>query len=193
MWQSLLCLVLSSCSHYDTDVLRGRDIHVTSIVSAPYLTRRTEVAADGGQYEGFMVDLLDAVADILGCRFIIKEVADNRYGMIVEGGAEAVPGGHGHLQPQWIGLIGELTRGDADLAVADLTITPARALAVDFTQPILDNGLVAVTGRSTTGRTVEELAGRDDLTFHVIKGGATEKFFQNTVDPVFKKIGEKIR
>jgi ABC-type amino acid transport substrate-binding protein len=190
MWQSLLCLVLSSCAQYDTDVLRGKEIHVTSIVAAPYLTHK----ADGGaQYEGYMVDLLDAVADILGCRFVIKEVADGRYGTSNEGGVAAVPGGRGHLQAEWNGMIGEVMRGDADLAVADLTVTPQRALAVDFSQPILDNGLVAVASHQVAGRSVEDLAARDDLTFLVTAGGATSKFFQNTVDPTHKKIAEKIR
>ena len=47
-------------------------------------------------------------------------------------------------------MIGEVMRGEADLAVADLTATPLRALAVDFTQPILENGLVAVASRQVT-------------------------------------------
>jgi ABC-type amino acid transport substrate-binding protein len=194
MWQSLLCLVLSSCAQYDTDVLRGKEIRVTSIAAAPYLIRKAGIAADGSvQYEGYMVDLLNAMADHLGCHFVIKEVADGRYGINKDSEVVAVPGGRGHLQAEWNGMVGEVMRGEADLAVADLTVTPARALAVDFSQPILDNGLVAVANRQVAGRSVEELAARDDLTYLVVAGGSTSKFFQNTVDPVQKKIAEKIR
>jgi|LakMenEpi03Aug12_release.lakeMendotaPanAssembly.Ray.scaffolds.fasta_scaffold306958_2 ABC-type amino acid transport substrate-binding protein len=185
MWQQLLCLVLSSCSHTDTDVLRGREIHVTSFLSAPYLIRNPD-AIDG--YEGFMVDLLDALADNLGCRFIIREVADGRYGMKKEGSD-----GHSRKE-EWTGMIGEVMRGEADLAVADLTATAARSLVVDFTQPILDNQLVAVANRGlATVTSLAELAERDNVTFLVMAGGSTSKFFQLTKDPVYRAVAEKMR
>jgi ABC-type amino acid transport substrate-binding protein len=201
MWQSLLCLVLSSCTQYDTDVLRGRQIRVTSIVSPPYLSRRAAADGDddaGGNvvhYEGYVVDLLNAMEELLGCQFVIKEVADGRYGMSTgEGAVAAGPGGRGgHLQDKWTGMIGEVMRGEADLAVADLRVSPQRILAVDFTQSIMDNGLVAVAGHQEAGRSVEELAAKADLTFLVVEGGSKAKFFQDTVDPTYKKIAEKIR
>lgn len=193
MWQQLLCLVLSSCSHTDTDVLRGRDVHVTSFVAPPYLIRRPESAAatagTSGGYEGFMVDLLDALAAILGCRFIIREVADGRYGMPKEGVAA---GNDGML---WTGMIGEVMRGEADLAVADLTATAARSLVVDFSQPILDNQLVAVANRwlSPSVQSLAELINRDEVTFLVVQGGSTSKFFQLTADPVYGNVRNRIR
>ncbi|EDO37276.1 predicted protein, partial [Nematostella vectensis] len=39
------------------------------------------------------------------------------------------------------GLIGELLRGEADVAIADLTITDARSRVVDFTHPFLHVGM----------------------------------------------------
>ena len=38
-------------------------------------------------------------------------------------------------------MIGELIRGEADLAVADLTITSKREEAVDFTHPFMNTGI----------------------------------------------------
>jgi len=38
-------------------------------------------------------------------------------------------------------MIGELIRGEADIAVADLTITSKREEAVDFTHPFMNTGI----------------------------------------------------
>ena len=39
------------------------------------------------------------------------------------------------------GMIGEVMRGEADIAVADLTINSYRELAVDFTYPFMTTGI----------------------------------------------------
>jgi ABC-type amino acid transport substrate-binding protein len=192
MWQQLLCLVLSSCSQPDTTVLHGSTAHVTSFLAAPYLIRRagppdpvTSATVDGA-YEGFVVDLLDALGRTLGSRFVIREVADNRYGM-------PKVAAEGHTKEDWTGMIGEVMRGEADLAVADLTATAGRSLVVDFTQPILDNRLVAVAHRQVAVRSLAELVALDDVVFHVVQGGSTSKFFQMTVDDVYKEMAAKTR
>jgi ABC-type amino acid transport substrate-binding protein len=188
MWQPLLCLVLSSCSHYDTGALKGSVVHVTSYLSTPNLIRReaASTANVSGNYEGFVVDLLDAMAGLLGCRFVVREVRDNRYGAMKVAAATNDPRG------EWTGMIGELMRGEADLAVADLRATAERSLVVDFSQPILDNRLVAVANRQVTVRTLAELAAVDDAVFLVLEGSSTARFFQSTEDPVYKQIAEKI-
>jgi len=153
-------------------------------VSAPYLIRNPS-GVDG--YEGFIVDLLNALGESLGCRFIIREVADGRYGTKKEGTSDS-------NKEEWTGMVGEVMRGEADLAVADMTVTAARSLVVDFTQPILDNYLVAVANKKMAAVTsLAELAARDDVKFLVNEGGSTSKFFQFTKDPVYRAIAGKIR
>ena len=54
---------------------------------------------------------------------------------------------------KWNGMIGELIRNEADMIVADLTITDDRTKVVDFTQPFMEVGvgiMVRVARRSAT-------------------------------------------
>jgi ionotropic glutamate receptor NMDA 1 len=63
----------------------------------------------------------------LGFKADLHVVKDGKYGALNDG--------------KWNGLIGELVRGEADLAIADLTITDSRSRAVNFTQPFLHSGM----------------------------------------------------
>ncbi|TMS07739.1 Glutamate receptor ionotropic, kainate 4 [Larimichthys crocea] len=65
------------------------------------------------RYEGFCVDMLKELADILKFKYRIRLVGDGLYG---------VPGANG----TWSGMVGELISRKADLAVAGLTITAER-------------------------------------------------------------------
>src|SRR5699024_7489011 len=51
------------------------------------------------------------------------------------------------------GMIGEVLRGEADIAVADLTINSNRELAVDFTYPFMATGISIIYKRPTTKET----------------------------------------
>ena len=42
---------------------------------------------------------------------------------------------------QWSGLIGEVVRGEADIALGDLTDSQERSMVVDFTQSFIDTGI----------------------------------------------------
>jgi len=50
-------------------------------------------------------------------------------------------------------MIGEVLRGDADIAVADLTINSNRELAVDFTYPFMTTGISILYKRPLTRET----------------------------------------
>ena len=41
-------------------------------------------------------------------------------------------------------MIGEVIRGEADIAAAGLTITPERETAIDFTKPFLNVGITGL-------------------------------------------------
>ena len=78
-------------------------------------------------YEGFAIDLIKAISEILNFKYNIKMVEDGTYGARRENG-------------EWGGMIRELMDGKADIAVADLTITYERESAVDFTMPFMNLG-----------------------------------------------------
>ncbi|KAK5868608.1 hypothetical protein PBY51_009608 [Eleginops maclovinus] len=80
------------------------------------------------RYEGFCVDMLKELADILKFKYRIRLVGDGLYG---------VPGANG----SWAGMVGELISRKADLAVAGLTITAEREKVIDFSKPFMTLGI----------------------------------------------------
>ncbi|ESP00208.1 hypothetical protein LOTGIDRAFT_238650 [Lottia gigantea] len=106
---------------------------VVSIISPPFLYRNNKT--DNGRpptgndrYEGYCKDLADALARELGLSYRMVIVKDNKYGVELE-------------NKSWNGIIGELRRGRADLAVAPLTITAERERVVDFSKPFMNVGI----------------------------------------------------
>ncbi|VDM42284.1 unnamed protein product [Toxocara canis] len=113
-------------------VLRERKtqrlLKVTSIIERPYVMPKRSL--DGAvEYEGFCVDLLDKLAENLNFDYKLYIVKDGKYGEPINGTAE------------WSGMIGEILRGSADMAVAPITVTARRLEVVDFTDPFLQLGI----------------------------------------------------
>ncbi|KAG7463090.1 hypothetical protein MATL_G00191700, partial [Megalops atlanticus] len=77
------------------------------------------------RYKGFSIDVLDALAKILGFKYEIYQVPDSKYGTQLPNGS-------------WNGMIGELISKRADLAVSAITITPERENVVDFSKRYMD-------------------------------------------------------
>ena len=61
---------------------------------------RSEPDEKGRMHEGFMIDLLDLIAEKLKFDYVVYEVADRKYG------AEVTPG-------NWNGMVGELMHRDS--------------------------------------------------------------------------------
>ncbi|XP_050787676.1 probable glutamate receptor [Gopherus flavomarginatus] len=95
---------------------------VTTILQDPYAMAR------GTELEGYCLDLLDALAKMLHFNYKVTIVKDGRYGAVSSGG-------------NWTGMVGEIVRQEADLAVAPLTITSARDEVISFTMPFLATGI----------------------------------------------------
>ncbi|XP_044301252.1 probable glutamate receptor [Varanus komodoensis] len=103
----------------------GKDLpalYVTTILEDPY------VMARGTELEGYCIDLLEKLSLMLHFKYKVGVVKDGKYGALGPNG-------------NWSGMIGEVVRKEADLAVAPLTITSVREDAVDFTQPFLHTGI----------------------------------------------------
>uniref|UniRef100_A0A8B9L1Y4 Glutamate receptor n=1 Tax=Astyanax mexicanus TaxID=7994 RepID=A0A8B9L1Y4_ASTMX len=96
----------------------------------PYVMLRSNYQELEGneRYEGFCVDMLKELADILKFKYRIKLVSDGVYG---------VSGANG----TWTGMVGELIARKADLAVAGLTITAEREKVIDFSKPFMTLGI----------------------------------------------------
>lgn len=88
------------------------------------------------QLEGYCVDLARLICEKkleIKCKFRI--VSDNIFG-------NKPP----NDQP-WNGMIGELVRHEADLAVAPLTITSQRESVVDFSKPWMNLGITILISK----------------------------------------------
>uniref|UniRef100_A0A674CWQ9 Glutamate receptor n=2 Tax=Salmo trutta TaxID=8032 RepID=A0A674CWQ9_SALTR len=112
---------------------------ITTILENPYVMLRPEHQALEGneRYEGFCVDMLRELAELLHFSYRLRLVADGVYG---------VPGANG----TWTGMVGELISRKADLAVAGLTITSEREKVIDFSKPFMTLGIsIMYTGHMT--------------------------------------------
>ncbi|XP_065103886.1 probable glutamate receptor [Paramisgurnus dabryanus] len=99
-----------------------KTLRVTTIKEEPYAMSK------GSELEGFCIDLLSALSKKLNFKYDIQLVKDGRYGITDESG-------------HWNGMIGEIVRGEADIAVAPLTLTAKREAVVDMTKPFMQTGL----------------------------------------------------
>ncbi|XP_054651158.1 glutamate receptor ionotropic, kainate 4 [Dunckerocampus dactyliophorus] len=113
-----------------TDTLFNTTLTITTILENPYvMLRPNHQDLEGNErYEGFCVDMLKELADILKFKYRIRLVGDGLYG---------VPGANG----TWAGMVGELISRKADLAVAGLTITAEREKVIDFSKPFMTLGI----------------------------------------------------
>ncbi|XP_008289516.1 glutamate receptor ionotropic, kainate 3, partial [Stegastes partitus] len=113
-----------------TDSLANRSLVITTILEEPYvMLKKSDKALVGNdRFEGFCIDLLKELANVLGFTYEIRLVPDGKYGSQDEKG-------------QWNGMIRELIEHRADLAVAPLTITYMREKVIDFSKPFMSMGI----------------------------------------------------
>ncbi|KAK7886847.1 hypothetical protein WMY93_026468 [Mugilogobius chulae] len=142
IWYSNNTLAMNSTS-LDINVsetLANKTLIVTTILENPYMMRKENYQDYQGndQYEGFCVDMLREVADMLKFSFKIKLVDDGLYGAPEPNGS-------------WTGMVGELINRKADLAVASFTITSEREKVIDFSKPFMTLG-ISILYRVQMGR-----------------------------------------
>ncbi|NXC05673.1 GRIK4 protein, partial [Orthonyx spaldingii] len=113
-----------------SDSLFNTTLIVTTILENPYLMLKWnhQELEGNDRYEGFCVDMLKELAEILRFNYKIHLVGDGVYG---------VPEANG----TWTGMVGELIARKADLAVAGLTITAEREKVIDFSKPFMTLGI----------------------------------------------------
>ncbi|KAK1171148.1 glutamate receptor ionotropic, kainate 2-like [Acipenser oxyrinchus oxyrinchus] len=115
-----------------TDSLSNRSLVVSTILEDPYVIfKKSDKPLYGNdRFEGYCIDLLKELANILGFTYEIRLVEDGKYGA-----QEDTNSG------QWNGMVKELMDHKADLAVAPLAITYAREKVIDFSKPFMTLGI----------------------------------------------------
>ncbi|CAH1772269.1 unnamed protein product [Owenia fusiformis] len=162
---------------------------VTSVLEPPFLMRRQQsddnrsdnIPGDkdnNAQYEGFIVDLINAIGRITQTRFVIREAEDRRHGARDDEG-------------RWSGMIGEVLgdsgviqevlRGKADMAAGPLLITKYRKMDVDFSMPFMRFGYSIVFKDSPQFKNIISLEGLLNMT----KAGVTDDVNNTIRDIVF--------
>uniref|UniRef100_A0A8C1KW86 Glutamate receptor n=2 Tax=Cyprinus carpio TaxID=7962 RepID=A0A8C1KW86_CYPCA len=105
--------------------MQGITVKVVTLLEDPFVMVAENILGQPKRYKGFSIDVLDALAKILGFKYDIYQVADSKYGSQLPNGS-------------WNGMIGELINKRADLAVSAITITPERENIVDFSKRYMD-------------------------------------------------------
>ncbi|XP_072912365.1 glutamate receptor ionotropic, kainate 5 isoform X2 [Hemitrygon akajei] len=123
-----------------SETLINKTLIVTTILENPYVMRKQnfQELQEEERYEGFCVDMLKELGDILKFNFRIKLVEDGLYGAPEPNGS-------------WTGMVGELIQRKADLAVAAFTITAEREKVIDFSKPFMTLG-ISILYRMHMGR-----------------------------------------
>lgn len=151
-------------------------VRVTSLLAEPYLEKNSN-----GEYEGFIVDILDKIFDGKdGYKLTHRE--DLKYGSKQSG--------------EWDGMIGEIIDNKADLAAAPLTVTDERKKVISFTSPFMKFDYSALMLRDSQKnhsiKSLDDLAKQDDITIGMMREGSTNLFFANSQKSPYKEIFKKI-
>nr|XP_042902282.1 glutamate receptor ionotropic, kainate 2-like [Parasteatoda tepidariorum] len=119
--------------------LENKKFTVTTIKGDPYvmLKNSSDPLIGNNRFEGFCIDLIERLSEVLHFSYEIKLVDDGDYGNKFPNGS-------------WSGMIGEVMRGEAHMAVAGLSINHKREKAVDFTMPFMNTGISILYKKPTT-------------------------------------------
>ncbi|KAL4229778.1 Glutamate receptor 2 [Mactra antiquata] len=108
---------------------------VTTIDNQPFVSYREfdngKPLVGNDRFEGFCIDMMEIVGEIANFSYTLRLVEDN----------VSPYGAFDNNTGSWNGVIGELLRGEADLALASLSITHDREEAVYFTKPYMNTGI----------------------------------------------------
>ncbi|XP_032308070.1 glutamate receptor ionotropic, kainate 2 isoform X3 [Drosophila ananassae] len=103
---------------------------VITILETPYVMMHYEKNFTGNErFYGFCVDILETISHEVGFDYILDLVPDRKYGA-----KDANTG-------EWNGMVSQLMKNKADLAVGSMTITYARESVIDFTKPFMNLGI----------------------------------------------------
>ncbi|XP_074650203.1 glutamate receptor 4-like [Tubulanus polymorphus] len=104
--------------------LRGRKLKIVTLLESPFvmLKKGHEFMSGNDKYEGYLIDLIHRISENVGFKYELYEVEDGNFGSVDKNGT-------------WNGLMADVIKKKAHMALASITITRAREQAVDFTKP----------------------------------------------------------
>ncbi|XP_067949729.1 glutamate receptor 2-like [Watersipora subatra] len=117
----------------ETEELK-KTIRITTHIGTPYIfylpgAEGNASIPNNERFDGYILEFIKAVMkEINVTDYLILPVKDNGYG------SEEADG-------SWNGMVGEVLRGEADLAIADLTIISDRENVIYFSKPFLRLGI----------------------------------------------------
>ena len=101
------------------EIMRNKTLTVITNLVKPYAQYKEDYEKrnlqGNDQFEGYCIDLMKEIADILKIKYVIKVVADGKNGGIGKNG-------------EWNGMMRELIDRRADIGIGDITITVRTAL-----------------------------------------------------------------
>ncbi|KAL4230474.1 hypothetical protein ACF0H5_010856 [Mactra antiquata] len=108
------------------NIFADKVLRVTTLIEKPFCMKKRDydVRIGNDRFEGFAVDLIREVADMLDFKYELYLVHDGKFGSKRADGS-------------WDGMIGELLHGNATMSVAPTSINSEREAAVDFTKPFM--------------------------------------------------------
>lgn len=102
---------------------------VVVVLVEPYVIKKD------GKYEGFCIDIMDALAQRLNFRYEVIESPNNVYGNCMEFNNGTV---------SCDGMVKMLVDQQVDMAITGFTITHSRAKYIDFTKPFMNLGITVL-------------------------------------------------
>jgi ABC-type amino acid transport substrate-binding protein len=163
----------------------ARQIKVVTIASNPFYTSKT-----GGGQEGYLVDLMRVLAEKATSEFSGEEIRHRFH--LVSDGKYGMPDANG----RWDGMIGEVINGQADVAVAAITVNKARREVVYFSHPFMSVVIVPLVKKPAPGAHMPfnnfgDFVGKLQSGRYVvgyIQHGSTESYLQHHHMPEIQNI-----
>ncbi|XP_070167334.1 glutamate receptor ionotropic, kainate 2-like isoform X4 [Polyergus mexicanus] len=114
-------------SNIQLDIVRLTENGLKKIEPYGYVKESHTNLIGNERYEGFGVDIIDSISQILKFNYTLQVEKD--YGVF------------NNRTKEWSGMLGKIRTDQADFAITDLTITEERQMAVDFTNPFMNLGI----------------------------------------------------
>ncbi|KAJ9588779.1 hypothetical protein L9F63_017938 [Diploptera punctata] len=191
---------VSPIYYQENENFMNRTFRVITSLAEPYTMRRHSSTPLKGneQFEGFAIDLIHELSQILGFNYTFTLQEDKMYDTMLDKVRNNVT------------TIKRVLKISTDLAIVDLTITSHRESVVDFTMPFMNLGISILYKRPTKAapslfsfmspfnfdvwlcimtnkpfKHVRELANQNFIKYGAKKSGSTVTFFRDSGDPIY--------
>ena len=114
---------------------------VVTIIERPFVYYKSNESEYPNQFQGYCIEILNELSKRVGFNYTLRLVKDGQFGAYDE------------ETKSWNGLIGELERNEAELAVGPITATKERGTVVNFLPTILEVGLKFVYNKTLWNNT----------------------------------------